>query len=548
MRKAKILRFPKEQVSARPIAWWERLSAVAGVIFAALLLTHLPLLSLPYFWDEAGYYIPAAHDLFANHQLIPTSTLSNAHPPLVMVWLSMMWSLFGYHAAVTRIAMLLVSTFTLVGVFRLARHVANSLVAVGALICTAVFPVFFAQSTLAHLDMAAAGFTIWGIFAYISGRQHNAAIWFSLAALSKETAILAPLALAIWELLGLVIAKPWFQYRASWKRAPWLLLPLAPLAVWFAYHYRVTGFMFGNPDFLRYNVSSTLHPVRVLAALAQRLWQLFGYMNLFVLTMVALLAMTRKARTVGDLPQNGTGNPAVQRPRIAIPVQITFAVVVIAYVLALSVVGGAVLARYLLPVYPLLIIVFVSTIWRRLPMWQAFLAVVCFAFVLALMVNPPYHFAPEDNLAYADFVDLHRRAAKYLEKHPPQGHLLTAWPASDELTKPYLGYVSKPMEVLKIEDFSVEQIMAARDQAELYGSAFLFSTKYEPSGGFLIQPPFWRELQKRYFDYHLDVPPETAAQMLGGDVVWEQKRGGQWAAILEMKRAVNARLRVAAFE
>ena len=32
------------------------------VLFAALILLHLPLLRLPYFWDEAGYYIPAAWD------------------------------------------------------------------------------------------------------------------------------------------------------------------------------------------------------------------------------------------------------------------------------------------------------------------------------------------------------------------------------------------------------------------------------------------------------------------------------------------------------
>ena len=543
-RAAKILRFPEEQAGYAPPNWWGRLPAVAGLIFVAVLLTHLPLLSLPYFWDEAGYYIPATRDLFLHHQLIPSSTLTNAHPPLVMMWLALSWKLFGYHAAVTRLAILVISTFTLAGVYRLAKLVSNTLVATGAVVCAALFPVFFAQSSLAHLDMAAAGFTIWGLAAYARERDPEATVWFALAALSKETAILAPLALIAWELLGLVVKKPWFQFRASLRRTPWLLVPLVPLGLWFAYHRHVTGFMFGNPEFLRYNVGATLHPVRVLAAFGQRLWQLFGYMNLFVLTIVAALAMTRKPLTIGDVPQNGDGNPATRRPRIAIPVQMTFAVVVVAYLLALSVVGGAVLARYLLPVYPLVIIIFISTIWRRLPMWHAFVGVVCFGFVLAIVINPPYHFAPEDNLGYADFVRLHQEAAKYLEVHPPQGRVLTAWPASDELTKPYLGYVSQPIQIVRIEDFSDTQIMAARDEAELYDTALLFSTKYEPSGGFLIRLPFWEKLQKSYFDYHVDVPPSVAAAMLGGSVVWQQKHGGQWAAILQMDRAVNARLRV----
>ncbi len=52
------------------------------------MLLHAPLLRLPYFWDEAGYYIPVARDLYLTGSLIPHSTLSNAHPPLVMAWLA----------------------------------------------------------------------------------------------------------------------------------------------------------------------------------------------------------------------------------------------------------------------------------------------------------------------------------------------------------------------------------------------------------------------------------------------------------------------------
>src|SRR5215831_8369082 len=55
-----------------------------SLIFFAILIPHLPLLTLPYFWDEAGYYIPAARDLLLFGSLIPHTTLSNAHPPLVM--------------------------------------------------------------------------------------------------------------------------------------------------------------------------------------------------------------------------------------------------------------------------------------------------------------------------------------------------------------------------------------------------------------------------------------------------------------------------------
>src|SRR5215472_11990821 len=124
-----------------------------SLIFTFLFITHAPLLRLPYFWDEAGYFIPAARDLLLTGSLIPYTTLSNAHPPLVMLWLAFWWKFSGFTPAVTRTAMLLVSAFALLGLWRLARDVANEAVAAATVLCTAVYSVFFAQSSLAHLDM-----------------------------------------------------------------------------------------------------------------------------------------------------------------------------------------------------------------------------------------------------------------------------------------------------------------------------------------------------------------------------------------------------------
>ena len=61
-------------------------AGVFAAIFVVVFLLHAPLLRLPYFWDEAGYYVPAARDILLTGSLIPHSTLSNAHPPLVLAW------------------------------------------------------------------------------------------------------------------------------------------------------------------------------------------------------------------------------------------------------------------------------------------------------------------------------------------------------------------------------------------------------------------------------------------------------------------------------
>jgi len=91
---------------------------VLALTLAALLALHAPLLHLPYFWDEAGYYVPAARDLLLGGNLIPHSTPSNAHPPLVLAYLALCWKLAGYAPVVTRTAMLLAASFSLLGLFR----------------------------------------------------------------------------------------------------------------------------------------------------------------------------------------------------------------------------------------------------------------------------------------------------------------------------------------------------------------------------------------------------------------------------------------------
>ncbi len=178
-----------------------------AVIFVFIFLLHAPLLRLPYFWDESGYYVPAVRDLLLTGSLIPHSTVSNAHPPLVMAWLALWWKVVGYAPLVTRTAMLVVAAFSLLGLFRLAERVANTQVAIASTLCTALYPVFFAQSSLAQVDLAAAGLIFWGLAAYVEGETIATVFWFALAALAKETAILAPMALAAWEILGLLARK-----------------------------------------------------------------------------------------------------------------------------------------------------------------------------------------------------------------------------------------------------------------------------------------------------------------------------------------------------
>jgi hypothetical protein len=542
---------PKIKSQPASSAWVQQLLLFA-LFFAGLMLLHAPLLRLPYFWDEAGYYIPAARDLFLTGTLIPKSTPSNAHPPLVMAWLALAWRVFGYSTLVTRTAMLAVSAFSLLGVLRLSRSAANLPVAWATTALVALYPVYFTQSSMAQVDLPAAGFTFWALAAYIEahtaahGEHHpwNQVLWFSLAALAKETAILAPLALFVWELLGHVIRQLGNENRSKeilWKeslppvdsrtRSLYLLLPVVPLAGWYAYHYAKTGFLLGNPEFFRYNVAATLNPLRIPLALGMRLWQLFGYFGLYLLTLAGGLAMLRPPRR-----ESGAA-----RPRIPFWIQAAFLSAVLAYLGFMSLVGGAVLARYMLPVVPLVILVWVSTLWRRVRYWKLIVAAVAIAFVAGLFSNPPYGFSIEDNLAYRDCIVMHAEASRFLAMRYPGARVLTAWPASDELTRPWLGYVNQPFRVARVEDFSVSQIDLAARARNRYDVALVFSTKYQPPHALFENWDAWQRIKEKFFGYHRDLLPEDIAQRLSGTIVYHKELNGQWIAVIAVEREQDAK-------
>jgi hypothetical protein len=533
--------------SEPPSSAWARQILLFAIFFAGLMLLHAPLLRLPYFWDEAGYYVPAARDLYLKGALIPYSTPSNAHPPLVMAWLALVWRICGFSPLVTRTSMLALSAFCLLGLFRLSRAAANLPVACATIALVAIYPVYFTQSSLAQVDLPAAGFTFWALAAYLEDRPWRQGVFFSLAAVAKETAILAPLALIGWTLFVDFVRRGrkenrWNENRGNeicpppGKLTHWrpLLFPVLPLALWYFYHYAKTGFLLGNPEFFRYNVAATFNPLRVPFAFGMRLWQLFGYFGLYLLTLAGALAMSRPPRS----------RAGIARPRIQIWMQAALLSVLLAYLAFMSVVGGAVLARYMLPVVPLVILAWVSTLWRRVRYWKLIVGVVAIVFGAGLFTNPQYGFSLEDNLAYRDFIVLHVDAERFLAAQYPGARVLTAWPASDELTRPWLGYVNfnavasttRPFQVSRIEDFSPPQIdLAVRGRA-YYDVALVFSTKYQPPHPLLDNWEAWQRIKEQFFGFHRDLLPEDIAQRMGGTVVYHKEINGQWIAIILIKR------------
>ncbi len=505
------------------------------LLFAGVAIGHLTLLHLPYYWDEGGYYIPAALDFYHTGQLVPHFT--NGHPPLPNILLGTLWHIVGFHIIATRLLACAFAALSLCAIFRLSERLLDSAAAVIVTALTAVYPIWFAQSSLAHADIFAAAFTLWAFALYLPMRASNSAqryvrvaALFSLGALSKETAIIQPAALAAWEIV--LLLRSWRDPLERNRHLRWiaaLSFPLFPLIAWFAYHHHVVGFTFGNPEYLRYNATANFTAAHILQALRYRFLHLFWQRNIWMPILFAFASLF--------LPRQKDA-PSLLAPgeRSAI------IVLVVANWLAFSVLGGALLTRYLLPIYPLILIVCVG-LWRtRTRRWPIFAVATALAFISALWLNPPTSFAPEDNLTYRDMIVVDQEAIDFVAQHYPDATILTAWPVAADVFRPELGYVKTPMKAVSIEDFTLPEIRKAAKEPGRYDTAIVFTTHFvTPSfRHYLMDHPDTRS--GREFAESRDLRPAEIAALLGGQIVWEDNRGGEWAAVLRFNRSYDARL------
>jgi hypothetical protein len=438
----------------------------------------------------------------------------------------------------------MISAIALLAVYRLSLVLnGRPQVAAAVTLLTAIYPVWFAQSTLAHADMFAAAGTLWGMVFALTALLPNedrspqkgqkrqiaaSAVCFAAAALSKETAIVTPLAIALWAAYAAGRSAPASgNRRQSLRLGVALLSPILPLLGWYAYHRYRTGYIFGNPQYLRYNATQTLTPVRVLVALLHRIFHVGAHMNMFVPVLCMLGAMLLNPL----LERDGS-----LRPRISLTGQAVLYVVIGANIVFFSVIGGALLTRYLLPLYPLVLLLAVSTFRRRVRYWGGLVGLSAVAFLLGLWVNPPYRFAPEDNLSYAEVIRLQQQAIQQITLHFPGSTVLTAWPATDELTKPELGYVRRPIPVVAIDNFSLTEIQKAASSNEDYSVGLAFSTKYDPPHLPFSLGARNEGLDRRFFDFHRDLDPAAIAHLLDGSVFWRGEHKGEWAAVLHFNR------------
>ncbi len=493
----------RRRSSRRP---W-RVAGLAAALAMLVLALHLPFLHLPFHWDEAGQFVPAALDLYRYGDLIPRSATPNVHPPGVMLYLAAVWKVFGFSIPATRIAMLLLAGTGVFLAFLLAVELCRATPGVPAFLAVVFLlasPIFYTQAMMAQLDMPAMVFTLLAFWLFLRDRCALAAAACAVLVIVKETGLLAPLvfgAVLLWE--------------GRRRAALWFLLPAIPLLAWVAYVRSRTGNALGDEYFATYNLQYLLHPVRAAVAFVRRMYHLLfeNFHWLGALSVLAAVWYANPFRTRGWAVAG---------------------LLTAAHVAAFSVFGGAILERYLLPVLPLVLIAIAAAL-SALPslVSAAGSAALTAGLVLSHFWNPPYPFPYENNLAMVDFVELQQTAAHYLEQNYANARIATAWPMSEALRNKDLGYVSFGHPVIRLADFSPHSLdRVPRGAADVF---VVFSREWNPPHNLLRIPAvekFWR----RFFGYQGQVSAGLIEARLGMKQVQMWSQRGQWIIILAARQ------------
>jgi hypothetical protein len=461
-----------------------RYLAVFFFLFAVpLFAIHLQLLTLPFFWDEHGQFIPTALDLLRQGAWVARSTVPNVHPPGVEVYLVAWYKLFGFSIPVTRVAMLLVAGFGLLFTFLLAIELSREAKGAPAFLppfLLLVSPLFYTQSMMAQLDMPAMVLTLLVLLLFVKQEYAWSAVAAVCLVLVKETGIVVPF-----------VAFLVLVWRREFLRAAWFIAPALALAGWLVVLHRATGYWLGDPGFAHYNVVYALHPVRMALSVARRIYYLFFAEFRWIGTLILVITV-KKCQALRT------------------PGWVVTAAASVLTLLLVSLLGGAELERYLLPVLPVFYIA-VSVAMTSLPKKAMFPAAAALLIGLAanLFWNPPYPFPYENNYAMVDFVRLQQLAAGFAERHLANRAIATAWPYTGALEHPDYGFVTRKLRVVETNDFhpaSIRAIPAAR-----FDALITYTRTWTPANG-VISLPLVQQFLRHFYQWEY---PITTEECLG---------------------------------
>lgn len=237
------------------------------VVVAVFVLFKAPYLGLPYYWDEAWVYQPAAEALRTDGPgLLPTSLkpdLSRGHPLLFHALAATWGSLVGNSPVAYHAFALFLSCLLLLVVYGIGRSLSSARSGLCAAVLLVVHEPFLAQSGLLLPEVMVASLTLLTTYAFWKNRPVLLTCATSGLLLTKESGLVVVLALCLWSITLAVLARDSVERNGNLRLLGATLLGMLPLGSfvlmqrqaygWYLYPEHL-GLMSWSMEDLRYKV------------------------------------------------------------------------------------------------------------------------------------------------------------------------------------------------------------------------------------------------------------------------------------------------------
>lgn len=479
-------------------------ASVLAVTMAVSLWVWWPTRVLPFHWDSADYVIGAAIKLMeTDYQPLVARGSDFAHPPLLSLLVASAWDTFGHSLLAAHILMFPFYPLLIVGTYMLGRRLASWQVGIAAAGIAATSPVLVAEYGQVYIDLPAAALVVWTAWLWLSQRRYAAAITLTLACLFKETALFILPALVWWSPVGNSLSSRTSPREQDWQRLLPLALPVLVLALWFKYHQATTGWMFVEPS----------RPTVVPGSFSELMQSIWFVVGLLLINQRWWLMVLPASVAIWHIKRQGYWEKQQWWTWIGL---MTAAIVPI---LIFGMMGefGERYALIVLPFACLASLLPAQTVLQELvsDQWQSYLLLgaVLVAGVWYSRWHPEseeqyvYDFRPSANLSYTDVIGIGQAAAKVLASEHASAQVFGSFPESYQLTQPWQGYVSEPLQFFECSDFvydsEVEQVLYVHPYSRGQQACRLLLDTYEttPIQRFSLNGK-WLEL------YHIGVPLE----------------------------------------
>ena len=459
--------------------------------------------SLPYYWD--GHFFTAAADLIANRNLKPDysgpyfngkSGFDSGHFPLFFEIIAIGFKVSGYSITVSHLIAVAIAFLGVYFTYAFGALLYNKAVGLISAILMFMSPLYFAQSSLMHTDIAVAAFTVMAF--YFLYRENIIGYWIAGSALmlSKEPALLILPAI----LLFLVL-----RYKSNvFQKGMVYSFPFIVAFAWLVYHYFQTGFFLYHHNIGTIAQGIFKFPIRLrIFFLDDFKWiltsmivisfygvKLKSYKRviaaIFFGLFVYFLSINIDSIALAIEPLVHVGNDKINTAADAFKPYALFYALFALYAIGFS--GGfnwkrwslrkiapiilmiivslmffsyvLYMPRYLLLIYPLFFIISgraLALIFKTKLKYVA-AGLIIFLFITSWFGtrDDELGYFLENNLEYLDVVKVHSQMAQFIEQNYPEARILTANPMVYELRYPFQGYVNSSLNVLSLNHYDLD--------------------------------------------------------------------------------------------